>query len=179
MSKKSLTAFLLVAFVFLTGCTGVPSGTEPVAGFDINRYKGTWYEIARLDHPFERGLTNVTATYTLLDDGTVGVLNRGFDSGECKWKETEGIARFQGDADVASLSVSFFGPFAGGYHVLELDKKRYAYALVAGPSRDYLWILARSPNLSSGKKNELINKARELDFPVDQLIMVDHAKPDC
>ncbi len=179
MRSKLAIAFLPMAFVLLAGCTGVPTGTEPVTGFDINRYKGTWYEIARLDHSFERGLTNVTATYTLSDDGKVSVLNRGFDSGLCEWKETEGTARFQGDPDVASLSVSFFGPFVGGYHVLELDKKRYDYALVAGPSRDYLWILAKSPNLSSSKKNELINKARELDFPVDQLIMVDHGKPDC
>ena len=83
----------------------------------MDRYLGTWYEIARLDHSFERGLSNVTATYELRDDGRIRVLNRGFDTSDCEWQDAEGTASFRGDPAVASLAVTFFWPFAGGYHV--------------------------------------------------------------
>ena len=103
---------LVAALVLLVGCTGRPNDVEPVSPFDINRYQGVWYEIMRLDHSFERGLTNVMATYNLRDDGTVGVLNRGFDRDKCRWKEANGTAKFQVENTVASLSVTFFWPFA-------------------------------------------------------------------
>jgi apolipoprotein D and lipocalin family protein len=86
---------------------------------------------------------------------------------------------FQGDRDTASLSVTFFWPFAGGYHVFALDQQDYGWALISGPSRNYLWILARQPELSADIRNRLVDKARGLGFPVDDLILVDHAKPDC
>ena len=178
MRNTGLTIPLIVLLV-LGGCTGRPDDVEPVTSFDINRYTGVWYEIMRLDHNFERGLTNVTATYELNDDGTVSVLNRGFDREECEWNEAEGIARFQGDETVASLSVTFFWPFAGSYHVFELDKNNYAYAVVAGPTRSYLWILAREPDLPAKKREELVPTARQRNFPVDELILVDHSKPIC
>jgi apolipoprotein D and lipocalin family protein len=178
MRKSGLT-FLATLIVLLSGCTGRPDGVEPVSPFDINRYKGVWYEIMRLDHSFERGLTNVTATYDLRDDGTVGVLNRGFDREKCRWKEAVGTAEFQGEKTVASLSVTFFWPFAGGYHVFALDQKDYGYALVAGPSHDYLWILARRPDLPVEIRNNLVGEARERGFPVDDLILVDHGEPPC
>jgi len=168
-----------ITLLFLTGCTGRPDGVEPVTSFDINRYTGVWYEIMRLDHSFERGLTNVTATYELRNDGTVGVLNRGFDREECLWDEAEGTARFQGDKTVASLSVTFFWPFSGGYHVFELDQDNYAYAVVAGPSHSYLWILARRPDLPVETRNQLVSKARDRGFPVTELILVDQSNPTC
>jgi len=170
---------LFAALVLLAGCTGRPDGVEPVSPFDIERYKGVWYEIMRLDHSFERGLTNVTATYDLREDGTVGVLNRGFDREKCRWKEANGTAEFQGEKTVASLSVTFFWPFAGGYHVFALDQRNYGYALVAGPSQDYLWILARRPDLPVDIRKALVAKAREQGFPVDDLILVDHGQPPC
>jgi apolipoprotein D and lipocalin family protein len=170
---------LLASLVFLTGCTGRPEGVEPITSFDIKRYQGVWYEIMRLDHSFERGLTNVTATYKLREDGTVRVLNRGFDRSKCAWKESEGTAKFQGHTSIASLSVSFFGPFAGSYHVFALDQENYDYALVAGPSRDYLWLLARRPDLSIEIRNDLKATARQRGFPVDDLILVDHSQPSC
>jgi len=170
---------LFAALVLLAGCTGRPDGVEPVSPFDIERYKGVWYEIMRLDHSFERGLTNVTATYDLREDGTVGVLNRGFDREKCRWKEANGTAEFQGEKTVASLSVTFFWPFAGGYHVFALDQRNYGYALVAGPSHDYLWILARRPDLPVDIRKALVAKAREQGFPVDDLILVDHGQPPC
>jgi len=169
----------MVLLAALAACTGRPDGVEPVRPFDVQRYKGEWFEIMRLDHSFERGLTNVTAAYTLRDDGSVGVLNRGFDRKNCSWKEADGRAVFQGPQDMASLSVTFFWPFAGGYHVFGLDQQDYGWALVSGPSRNYLWILARQPDLSADIRNRLVAQARGLGFPVDDLILVEHGKPDC
>ena len=124
--RRSGLATLVVTLVLLVGCTGVPDGIEPVSPFAINRYQGTWYDIIRLDHTFERGLSNVTAIYDLRDDCTVGVVNRGFDHEKCRWSEAEGIARFRGQTSEASLSVTFFWPFAGGYHCLRSTKKTTA-----------------------------------------------------
>jgi apolipoprotein D and lipocalin family protein len=159
-------------------CTGAPSGIEPVTPFDAARYEGRWYEIMRLDHSFERGLTNVTADYARRDDGKLAVRNRGFDREACAWKDAEGTARFQGDPGTASLSVTFFWPFAGGYHVFALDPD-YRHALVSGPSRDYLWILAREPDLAADIRDGLVEEARRAGFPVADLILVDHGPPTC
>ena len=124
-----------------------------------------WRE--RLDHNFERGLTNMTATHTLRDDRSVGVLNKGFDRKNCRWKEADGRAAFQGDRDTANLSVTIFWPFAGGYHVFALDQQNYGWALISDPSRSYLWTLARQPDLSVDIRNRLVDRARGLGFPVD------------
>jgi apolipoprotein D and lipocalin family protein len=169
-----------LAVLLLAACTGRPEGVEPVRGFDITRYLGTWHEVMRLDHGFERGLSRVTAVYTARDDGSVGVLNRGFDARLCRWKDAAGRAVFQGEQDIASLSVTFFWPFAGGYHVIDLDRDLYQWALVSGPSRSYLWILARRPDLDPAIRARLVEKARALGFPVEGLILVDHqAAPSC
>ena len=149
MLKMIGSAMLLSAL--LTGCTGVPKGLEPVSGFDAERYLGKWYEIARLDHAFERNLSNVSATYARGNDDTISVVNRGFDEKTGEWKQVVGRARFIGDKSVGSLKVSFFGPFYGGYHVIALDTENYSYAMVAGPNRSYLWILSRSKSLENGK----------------------------
>jgi apolipoprotein D and lipocalin family protein len=163
----------------LAGCTGIPSGIEPVQSFDARRYTGEWYEIARLDHRFERGLTHVRAVYTLKPDGTVSVENKGFNPKKCQWSDIEGSAHFLQKPDVASLSVTFFPPFAGGYHVFALDRKNYQWAMVAGPTKDYLWILSRKPSLDSKILERLINEARAKGFPVDQLIMVNQGQLNC
>lgn len=160
---------VLLFLLALAGCTAAPTGVEPVRGFDLDRYLGTWHEIARLDHSFERGLTNVTATYAKRDDGGVSVLNRGFDPLKAKWKEAEGRAYLLQGLDVASLKVSFFGPFYGGYHVFALDPD-YQWALVAGPSRDYLWILAREPQLAPKVLADLLKRAGQAGFATDSLI---------
>ena len=169
---------LVIAGTALLGaCSGTPDGVEPVRGFELDRYLGTWYEVARLDHRFERGLRNVTATYSLRDDGGVRVVNRGFDTEAGQWDEAAGKAYFVGAEDVGRLKVSFFGPFYGGYNVIELDKAGYQYALVAGPDRSYLWILSRTPELSPERLRTLIDKAASLGFATDELIFVDHAAP--
>ncbi|MBF7055054.1 lipocalin family protein [Halomonas sp. KAO] len=174
MPHSSLLPTLGIALL-LAGCTGLPKGTEPVTDFELDRYLGQWYEIARLDHSFERGMECVTADYSLRDDGGVRVLNRGvrLDDGEIEL--AEGRAYFIGDEDVGRLKVSFFGPFYGGYNVLALDDD-YRWSLVAGPDRDYLWILARTPSLDEATRQALVAEARGLDFPVEELIWVEQGQ---
>lgn len=168
------TVALLAAFL-QSGCTGVPEGIEVVTEFDLKRYLGTWYEVARLDHRFERGMSNVTAEYSMRADGGVSVVNRGYKIAADEWEEATGKAYFVDDPDVGRLKVSFFGPFYGGYNIIELDKEDYQYAMIAGPDRNYLWILARSPDLDEGVISGLVNKARLLGFPTNELIYVDHS----
>ena len=156
----------------LAGCTTAPQGILPVDNFDLDRYLGTWYEIARLDHRFERGLSQVSATYSKRSDGGVDVINRGFNSQENKWKEAKGRAYFIGEPDVARLKVTFFWPFYGGYNVIELDQENYNYALICGPNKKYLWLLARTKTLDAGIKESLIAKAKTLGFNTSELILV-------
>jgi len=163
----TLPALLLL--VALSACTGMPDGVEPVTGFDKSRYLGRWHEIARLDHSFERDLVDVTAEYSLRDDGNVRVVNSGTDSGTGERKVAEGHAKFVGDDTTAHLKVSFFGPFYGSYVVFELDPN-YQYAFVAGYNTDYLWLLAREPDISEEVRNKFIARARGLGFPTDELV---------
>lgn len=169
---------IVIAALYLAGCTGIPEGIEPVEGFELDRYLGTWYEIARLDHSFERGLTNVTAHYSIRDGGGVAVSNRGFDTGKGEWDEAEGKAYFVDDPDVGRLKVSFFGPFYGAYNVFVLDRDDYGYAVVAGPNRSYLWILARTPDIGDALRDELVAKAANAGFATDELIFVEHDRSD-
>ena len=178
-SIVSYTVAFCALALGLAGCTGLPSGIEPVQSFDASRYTGEWYEIARLDHRFERGLTNVRAVYALKSDGTVSVENKGFNPKKCQWSDIEGSAKFLQKPDVASLAVTFFLPFAGGYHVFALDEKKYQWAMVSGPTKDYLWILARQPSLDRKTLTKLIDEARAKGFAVDQLIMVDQGRQNC
>ena len=159
------------------GCTAIPDNLEPVTGFEADRYLGTWYEIARLDHGFERNLSNVSATYTRGEDDSLLVLNKGYNARTGEWKQVEGHARFLEDETVGSLKVSFFGPFYGGYHVIELDRQNYAYAMVTGPNRSYLWILARSKTLDEDIYEELLAKAGRWGFDTTEIIKVQHDLP--
>ena len=163
-----------VLSLFLFGCVGIPEKVKPVDNFQLERYLGKWYEIARLDHSFERGLTQVTAEYTMRDSGGVRVLNRGYSEKEKTWKQVEGKAYFVQGTDKGYLKVSFFGPFYGSYIVLELDHEHYRYAMVCGPDNSYLWILARDPEMNNKLKDSLMAKASALGFDVSKLIFVDH-----
>lgn len=175
MFRRTKTgAASILTLMLLSACTGLPEGTRAVSGFELERYLGTWYEIARLDHRFERGLTDVTAQYAMRDGGGVQVVNRGFNTKTAEWEEAIGKAYLVGAPDIGQLKVSFFGPFYGGYNILELDAENYQYALVAGPDRSYLWVLARSPDLPETTVRSLVEKARRLNFPVDELIYVSH-----
>lgn len=131
--------------IFHFSCKSIPPGAVAVQPFDKSKYLGKWYEIARLDFKYERNLDNVTAEYTLKEDGKIQVLNRGYDTVKKKWVDAEGKAKFRGDENVAELKVSFFGPFYSGYNVIAIDEG-YRYSLVAGKSLKYLWILSRGNN---------------------------------
>jgi apolipoprotein D and lipocalin family protein len=172
--ETEMRKILIVLVLFLTGCVGIPENVKPVDNFRLEKYLGEWYEIARLDHSFERGLTRVTANYSLRDDGGVRVLNRGYSEKEKKWKEIEGKAYFVQGADQGYLKVSFFGPFYGSYIIFEIDHENYQYSIVCGPNKSYLWILARSPEIEKDLKNVLIAKATTLGFDTSKLIFVDH-----
>lgn len=173
------TILAVLSALSLAACvTAPPQGLQPVSPFDIQRYLGQWYEIARLDHSFERGMSDVNATYQLAADGSVRVINRGYDVQRQAWKEAIGRAVFIGDRNTASLKVSFFGPFYGGYHVIALDQQDYRWALVAGPDRDYLWILSRDKTLPGEVREQLLAKARALGFVTDKLIWVAHQRAD-
>ena len=165
------------ASLILVGCTGVPKGLQPVTGFEPDRYLGKWYEIARLDHSFERGLSNVSATYSRKAGEDLSVVNRGYEDKAGKWKEIEGKAKLLKGPDIGSLKVSFFGPFYSGYHVIALDKKNYSYAMVAGYSHDYLWILSRQKTLEKSVLVDLVSRAQQWGFDTDQLIHVTHDRP--
>ncbi|BES71768.1 lipocalin family protein [Marinobacter nanhaiticus D15-8W] len=173
---RSLCALGLVVVAFLLGaCTGIPERVEPVTGFQPQRYLGTWYEIARLPHPFEDGLSYVQATYTLQDNGTIDVLNQGFNAESGEWEQAEGVAKFVGARDVGHLKVSFFGPFYASYVVMALDKEDYQYSLVTGPDHDYLWLLSRTPEMDPEVQDRLVDQAREAGYPVDDLIWVEQS----
>ena len=163
--------YFTLLLALLGGCTGVPDGLTPVDNFDANRYLGTWYEIARLDHRFERGLEQVSAHYSLNPDGSIKVINRGYDPEQRQWQQAEGTAKFVGEPTIGQLKVSFFGPFYGGYNVLQLAPD-YRYALISGPDRDYLWILARSASLPEQDLKFLVAEAQRMGFATEQLIYV-------
>ncbi|HEY3982405.1 outer membrane lipoprotein Blc [Cedecea sp.] len=148
-----------------------PKGVRPTGGFDANRYLGKWYEVARLENRFERGLEQVTATYGKRGDGGISVRNRGYNPVKNTWSESKGKAYFTGAPTTAALKVSFFGPFYGGYNVIKLDDD-YRYALVSGPNRDYLWILSRTPAIPESVKQDYLKTARSLGFQVDRLVWV-------
>jgi apolipoprotein D and lipocalin family protein len=176
--RRELGGMMLVTALLALGCTGVPKGLNPVTGFEVQHYMGKWYEIARLDHRFERGLSDVSASYAQQDDDTISVLNRGFSKADGAWKEVRGTARFRGDRTVGSLKVTFFWPFYGGYHIIALDKDQYSYAMVAGPSRSYLWILSRRKDMDKATLDGLVRQAAELGFATDGLIYVPQYHPE-
>jgi apolipoprotein D and lipocalin family protein len=156
----------------LAGCSGVPSGVTVVDGFELERYAGTWYEIARLDHSFERGLSRVTAEYTLREDGRIDVVNRGFNDAKGQWQAARAIARAAGDPTVGSLKVSFFRPIWADYHIIALDKADYQYAMVTSSTRGYLWILARTPTLDESVLNNLLAQAKAWGYDTENLIVM-------
>jgi apolipoprotein D and lipocalin family protein len=164
--------FLSTLLLLLTGCLGHPKSVAPVKEFEIKRYLGKWYEIARLDHSFERGLEKVTAEYTLREGGGVAVKNRGYSTAEKIWKEAEGKAFLVRESDQGYLKVSFFGPFYGSYVIFELDKENYQYSFVSGPNESYLWLLSRTPTVSKDLLARFKEKAQRAGFKADDLIYV-------
>ena len=170
--------FAPLLMIVVCACAAASTSKLPplntVPSVDLKRYLGTWYEIARLDHSFERGLSKATAEYSKRDDGSIQVVNRGYDARRGKWHEARAVARFVGPTDVASLKVTFFWPFSGAYHVIVLDREGYNYAMVTSSSRSYLWILARQKRLDAAVQNDLLAKAKAWGFKTEELIFVEH-----
>jgi len=173
MTGPARLTFWIALCALLTGCTGMPEGVRPVHGFELERYLGTWHEIARLDHSFERGLSRVTAEYSLREDGGVRVINRGYDEDD-GWQQAEGKAYFVESPDVGHLKVSFFGPFYGSYVVFELDEEDYQYAFISGFNTNYLWLLARTPSVDPALIARFTARARALGFDTEELIFPEH-----
>lgn len=163
---------LFLSLVLLAGCVGRPDNIYPVSHFETSKYLGKWYEIARLDHSFERGLSQVTADYSLRQDGGLKVINRGYDDGRSTWKEAQGKAYFVDKNDVGYLKVSFFGPFYGSYIVFDLDQQDYSYSMISGPNKSYFWLLSRTPTMDAALQQRLIAKAQSLGFDTSKLIYV-------
>ncbi len=179
LKSQSFRLFtVIVLTALLSACAlGPPEGIASVRGFDLNRYGGVWFEIARLDHRFERGMSDVSATYRAQDDGSIEVVNRGFDPAKGGWREAIGNAHFIGDPSHGSLKVSFFGPFYGGYHIVALDPD-YRWSLVLGPDRSYAWILARDKTLAPAVRAQIEQKAAAAGIDTAALIWVPHTRHD-
>lgn len=177
--RAGLWALWMAGVAVMAGCanTSPPPGVKAVTPFDLQRYQGRWYELARLDHSFERGMTDVSATYTPQADGSVRVVNRGFAAASGQWREAVGKALFTGAPTTGSLKVSFFGPFYGGYHVAALDPD-YRWALVLGPDTSYCWILARDKHLDAAQRDAIVARAQALGVDTHALIWVTHKRQD-
>ena len=161
--------------LFFSSCTTIPEGVTAVKPFYREKYLGRWYEIARFDFKFERNLNNTTAQYSVNDDGTIKVVNRGYNYEKKQWKEAAGIAKFVGESDIAMLKVSFFRPFYGGYNVIAIDSA-YRYSLVCGNNLSYLWILSRETTIPEDIKQNYLAVAKKLGFNTSAMIWVEHNK---
>ncbi len=147
----------------------IPKKAKAITPFDVEKYLGKWYEIARMDYKYENGLSHVTAEYSWRSDGKIKVFNKGYNELTDEWQEAEGKAKFANDPEVAELRVSFFGPFYEGYNVIGLDPD-YKYALVAGESLKYLWILSRTPEIPQEVKDHFLAKAKKIGYQVEKLV---------
>jgi apolipoprotein D and lipocalin family protein len=160
----------------LHSCASIPKGAVAVKPFDKDKYLGKWYEIARLDFRFEKNLSEVTATYSLRENGLINVDNKGYDDRKDIWKNSIGKAKFAGPNDEGKLKVSFFGPFYAPYNVIAIDKD-YQYALVAGKNLDYLWILSRTPVIPAAIRTAYLKQAQSLGYNIYKLVWTKHDKP--
>lgn len=161
---------ILLSLCVVSACTSVPEGIKPVTNFDLNRYVGQWYEIARIENRFEEGLDNVTANYSINSDGSVNVVNRGYDVQKQGWKEAIGRAVFVARNDEGHLKVSFFGPFYSSYVIYELDQQGYQYAFVTGYNKDYLWFLSRTPAVDKSQLDRFVKQAQALGYDTSKLV---------
>jgi len=159
---------MILIFIFIVSCNKTDKiKSVPVKNFDVNKYLGQWYEIARTDNKFEKGCTDVTANYSLREDGGLNVKNKCIVHG--KEKVATGIAYFKNEKNIGSLKVKFFWPFYGNYNVVYLDDN-YQYAVVDGGSKEYLWILSRTKSLDDKTLKILLEKIKQNGFDPNTLI---------
>ena len=166
---KKIFAFVIMACFLSFGCSAQPNVDNSVkGGLELDKYLGDWYEIARFDHPFERGIQFAKANYTLREDGKVAVLNTGIKDG--KPKDAKGKAKLTDNPRI--LRVSFFGPFYGDYRIMLIDPD-YKWALVGGSNDKFLWILSRTPKLEDSVRETILAEATRRGYDVGKLIWVE------
>lgn len=166
----------IAAAAFIVGfssCVSIPKGAKAIQPFNKDKYLGKWYEIARMDFKFEKNLNNVTANYSLKDNGSIRVDNRGYNYINKEWKQSVGKAKFVETEDLARLKVSFFGPFYAGYNVIAIDKD-YKYAMIAGNNLDYLWLLSRETSMPPAVITDYLKQAQQLGYNVNKLVWTKH-----
>ncbi len=163
---------LVLTLLFSACSTTLAPDVQPVSNFKSERYLGQWYEIARIENRFEKGMTQVTANYSMRADGGIKVVNKGYKPNKQKWKTANGKAYFVDGQDKGHLKVSFFGPIYGPYVVFELDEN-YQYSFVTNHNKRYLWLLSRTPTISDRVKSKFLNKINAMGFDTEDLIWVD------
>ncbi|MFC4892960.1 lipocalin family protein [Pseudofrancisella aestuarii] len=163
--------FMLLITVLLVGCVHKPDNIQPVENFNPQNYLGRWYEIARFDNSFEKGLIKVYAEYGLNSDGTIEVVNSGVNPITEQRTYAKGVAKFVEKDNVGYLKVSFFKPFYGAYVIFDLEDD-YKYAYIAGNNYNYLWLLSRTPTVPDSVKEDFVKKAKGLGFETDKLVWV-------
>lgn len=175
-SEKFLASFglaLLGVLYLKNQQTKLPKGAKPIRKFDVLKYLGKWYEIARLDFRHEKNMKNVSANYSVADDGSIRVTNLGYNTRTKKWKTAEGEIRFVGSKDKARLKVSFQKPFWAGYNVVAIDDN-YKYALVVGNSTKYMWILSREKGIPDPIREEYLLQAIRLGYDPRDIHWTEH-----
>lgn len=177
MKQGSLLSISIIstAMLGMFSCATIPKNASAVKSFNKEKYLGKWYEIARFDFTFEKNLNNTTAEYSLNENGTIKVDNKGYDTVKKKWKQSIGKAKFVKNENTAMLKVSFFGPFYGGYNVLAIDDE-YKYALIAGSSLKYLWILSRETTIPEDIKKKYLQVAENVGYDTSELLWIEHDK---
>ena len=166
-------AILGVLGTSLFSCAKIPEGAVAVTPFYKEKYLGKWYEIARIDFKYERDLNNTTAEYSINDDGSIKVDNKGYNTKTGEWDQAIGKAKFVGSENVGRLKVAFFASFYSGYNVIAIDDD-YQYALVAGQSLKYLWILSRTTTIPEDVKENYLKIAEDIGYDTSDLLWVEH-----
>lgn len=172
LALGSAAIFTATLFV-MNSCSSIPKGANAIQDFKKEKYLGKWYEIARLDFVFEKNLNNTTAEYSLNEDGSIKVVNRGYNFIKSKNVESVGKAKFVNDSNEGKLKVSFFGPFYSGYNILAIDSD-YKYVLVVGENLKYMWLLSRDITMPENIKDNYLKMAKDLGYDTSALIWVKH-----
>lgn len=175
MKYISAAIFVLLvtsAAYLMFGKLGIPEGMNAVTPFDIKRFEGTWYEIARLDHGFEKNMTHVSYTYTLTEGDDFKVENKAFDTKQGQWHSSAGKGGLVESPNIGRLKISYFGPFYGSFNIIAMDPN-YGWAMVTGPNARYFWILSRNKTLDNKIMQDLVRKAVSMGFKLEKLIQVD------
>ncbi|WP_449258961.1 lipocalin family protein [Chlorobium limicola] len=164
-----LKKYLVFIVLLISGCSEVPDGVRVVDGFRLDRFLGTWHEIARSDNSFEKNLDRVSAVYSIDDSGRISIMNKGYDVELERWRFRQGKAHISSDKSKGALKVSFFGSFYSEYNIIALDKEHYSWAIACGRDRSMFWILSREPVIDKALMKRLAAKVDSLGFDTTKL----------